>query len=58
MHVAPLQDPDELSSLFVATARAAGVAANDDVSGPAICWIQRPNMSAAAPASRVGTANS
>jgi choline dehydrogenase len=34
MHVARLQDPDELSSLFVTSARAAGVPANDDVSGP------------------------
>ena len=28
--------PDELSSRFVASARAAGVAANDDVSGPGL----------------------
>jgi choline dehydrogenase len=34
MRVARLQDPDELSSLFVTSARAAGVLANDDVSGP------------------------
>ena len=34
MHVAALRNPDELSSLFVAAARAAGVPANDDVSGP------------------------
>jgi choline dehydrogenase len=34
MRVARLQDPDELSSLFVTSARAAGVPANDDVSGP------------------------
>jgi choline dehydrogenase-like flavoprotein len=36
MHVAPLPDPDELSPLFVAAARAAGVPANDDLSGPAL----------------------
>ena len=34
MHVAPLQDPDELSSLFVTSAHAAGVPASHDVSGP------------------------
>jgi choline dehydrogenase len=32
--VAPLRNPDELSWLFVAAARATGVPANDDVSGP------------------------
>lgn len=34
MHVAPLAEPDELSRRFVVAARAAGVAARDDVSGP------------------------
>jgi choline dehydrogenase len=36
MRVAPLEDPDELSSLFVTSARAAGIPANDDVSGPVL----------------------
>ena len=36
MHVTRLPDPDELSPMFVAAARAAGVPANDDVSGPAL----------------------
>ena len=34
MHITRSPNPDELSRRFVASARAAGVAANDDVSGP------------------------
>ena len=34
MHITRSPFPDELSHRFVASARAAGVAANDDVSGP------------------------
>jgi choline dehydrogenase len=34
MHITRSPHPDELSQRFVASARAAGVAANDDVSGP------------------------
>lgn len=34
MRVAPLRNPTELSSMFVAAARASGVPANNDVSGP------------------------
>ncbi len=34
MHITRLAYPDELSSRFVESARAAGVAANDDISGP------------------------
>ena len=34
MHITRSPYPDDLSHRFVASARAAGVAANDDVSGP------------------------
>jgi choline dehydrogenase len=36
IHVTRLSDPDELSPLFVAAARATGVPANDELSGPAL----------------------